>query len=220
MFMYLTLWCWVSRCVVSRLRVFAKLLKVKVTLRLTVGQSVSQSVCLSWSWSDISYCLVIVGRPLWLEDGSVICQSAKLSQSQSHIATEGQSVCLSWCRKLLSCSCGGALSDERTGLSFVRVTVSNISQLSICTIIYIFLPNVCIYSIYKTSCQSRLSTADYGPISSSFPYNGSVVTWTVGLRLVQCCEHFHYHDFVWLLLVAVLNWVWVCLLYCVLLCGV
>jgi hypothetical protein len=22
----------------------------------------------------------------------------------------------------------------------------------------------------------------------------------VGLRLVQCCEHFHYHDFVWLLL--------------------
>jgi hypothetical protein len=52
------------------------------------------------------------------------------SQSQSHIATDGQSVCLSveprlglmtryW---LLSCPWEVALSDERTGLSFVRVS--------------------------------------------------------------------------------------------------
>jgi hypothetical protein len=54
-------------------------------------------------------------------------------RSLSHIATDGQSVCLSWCRapcgahdqilitvwQLLSCPWEGALSDERTGLSFV-----------------------------------------------------------------------------------------------------
>jgi hypothetical protein len=53
--------------------------KVEVTLRLTVGQSVSQSVLVScpiWgSWPDIylfdRYGLVFVGRPLWREDGSV-----------------------------------------------------------------------------------------------------------------------------------------------------
>jgi hypothetical protein len=52
-----------------------------------------------------------------------------ISVSQSHIATEGQSVCLSWCRassgahdqilitvwQLLSCPWEGALSDERRG---------------------------------------------------------------------------------------------------------
>jgi hypothetical protein len=59
------------------------------------------------------------------------------SQSQSHIATDGQSVSKSWCRapfetydqifstvwQLRSCFffLWGALSDERTGLSFVRV---------------------------------------------------------------------------------------------------
>jgi hypothetical protein len=54
-------------------------------------------------------------------------------QSQSHIATDGQSVSKSWCRapsgaydqifitvwQLRSCFLWGALSDDRTGLSFV-----------------------------------------------------------------------------------------------------
>jgi hypothetical protein len=31
----------------------------------------------------------------------------------------------------------------------------------------------------KGLCQSRLSTADYAFISSSFRYNSSLVTWTV-----------------------------------------
>jgi hypothetical protein len=64
--------------------------EVEVTLRLTVSQSVSQSVCL-----DVGYpcgtcdqillpvgmllsetCgLVSVGRPLWREDGSIICSA-------------------------------------------------------------------------------------------------------------------------------------------------
>jgi hypothetical protein len=55
--------------------------------------------------------------------------------SQSHIATDGQSVSKTWCRapsvacdqifntvwQLRSCFLWGALSDERTGLSFIRV---------------------------------------------------------------------------------------------------
>jgi hypothetical protein len=58
-------------------------------------------------------------------------------------------------------------------------------------------------------CQSRLRTADYALISSSFHYNSSLVTGMVvcltaakfnsyifydGLRLVQYSEHFHCHD--------------------------
>jgi hypothetical protein len=56
-------------------------------------------------------------------------------QSQSLIATDGQSVSMSWCRaqsgtfdqrflffsKLLSCLFRGALSDERPGLSCVSL---------------------------------------------------------------------------------------------------
>jgi hypothetical protein len=43
----------------------------------------------------------------------------------------------------------GALSVERTGLSFVRVTVNSISQLSICTVIYIFSSyQMFVYKIY------------------------------------------------------------------------
>jgi hypothetical protein len=68
-----------------------------------------------------SYGLVFVGRPLWREDGSVFCiccwpspgslsrvrvpwdswpyfTVSDLSLSLSHIATDGQSVCLSWYR--------------------------------------------------------------------------------------------------------------------------
>jgi hypothetical protein len=61
------------------------LFKFKVTLRLTVGQSVSQSVSLGvephlgimtrYLLLFDSYGLVIVGRPLWREDRSVFCQN-------------------------------------------------------------------------------------------------------------------------------------------------
>jgi hypothetical protein len=100
-----------------------------------------------------SYGLVFVGRHLWREDGSVFCiccwplpaQSFldpsplvlatvfyclrfETSQSQSHIATDGQSESLDvephmTTYLLLFDSYGlvlwGALSDERTGLSFI-----------------------------------------------------------------------------------------------------
>jgi hypothetical protein len=50
-------------------------LRVRVTLRLTVSQSVSLSVLVSrYSFLFESYCPVHVGRPLWQEVRSVICQ--------------------------------------------------------------------------------------------------------------------------------------------------
>jgi hypothetical protein len=55
--------------------------KVKVTMRLTVSQAVSLGVephlelITRYLLLFDSYCLVIVGRPLWREDGSVFCQS-------------------------------------------------------------------------------------------------------------------------------------------------
>jgi hypothetical protein len=58
--------------------------KVKVTLWLTVGQSVSMSWCQAHSWthdqiitsflSEIC-CPFSVGRPLWREDGSAVCSA-------------------------------------------------------------------------------------------------------------------------------------------------
>jgi hypothetical protein len=54
--------------------------KVKVTLRLTVSQSVSLGV---EPLLFDSYGLVFVGRPLWQEDGSVFCISCWPSPAQS-----------------------------------------------------------------------------------------------------------------------------------------
>jgi hypothetical protein len=155
--------------------------QVKVTLRLTVSQSVSLGVEPIWgSWPDIYYSLTITVLFLWgaLSDdrtglffvyaaGSSLGTRDHILLSQiwdfpfrrllrpagsrwrhstpppcgwlailslSHIATDGQSVCLSWCQapsgahdqilvtvwQFLSCLGEGALSDERVGLSFVR----------------------------------------------------------------------------------------------------
>jgi hypothetical protein len=83
------------------------------------------------------------------------------SQSQSHIATDGQSVCLSWCRahdqilitvwQLLSCPWEDALSDERTGLSFIS------HQLSVCTISTFYMCHMLLntYTIYTRPLSVR-----------------------------------------------------------------
>jgi hypothetical protein len=131
---------------------------------VTDGQSVSKSWC--WAPSEARDQIFItvwqlrsffffVGRPLWWEDGCVICTSCRPLPVQcfsglnalglaiifyclswsccwSHIATDGQSVSLgvkpylglmTWYILLLFDNYGlafvGALSDERTGLSFV-----------------------------------------------------------------------------------------------------
>jgi hypothetical protein len=96
------------------------------------------------------------------------------SQSQSHIATDGQSVCLSWCRgpagaheqmllfkwKLLSCP-GGAPSLTRDRVCHLSVIVDSISPLSLCTLIYNWVLKSSMHNTIKSPCQSKLSTADY-----------------------------------------------------------
>jgi hypothetical protein len=56
-----------------------------------------------------------------------------------------------------------ALSDQRTGLSFVRIAVTSNKSVVRMYIIFTFymLLNLCIYNIYKASCQPRNSKADH-----------------------------------------------------------
>jgi hypothetical protein len=104
----------------------------------------SQSVCLGvkpilWTFDQILLlfqvfgsemcCLVSVGRPVWREVRSVLV--CLLNQSQSHFTADS----MSWCRAHFVdiwpdiASCGGALFEERPGLSLcvlcirVRVTL-------------------------------------------------------------------------------------------------
>jgi hypothetical protein len=74
-------------------------------------------------------------KTLWHPDNnsdrSLKAESAQMRQSQSHVATDGQSVSQSWCRapsgahdqKLSTVWQSGAPSDEGSGLSFVIVLV-------------------------------------------------------------------------------------------------
>jgi hypothetical protein len=86
--------------------------------------------------------------------------SESQSQKQSYVTTDGQSPSLSWnkvpiwglrpdlyyCLTVTGLLIWGALSDERTGLSFSRVTVSN-SKVCCQYVQFLFylLLNVCIY---------------------------------------------------------------------------
>jgi hypothetical protein len=83
----------------------------------------------------------LVSCPFWGKRPGYIYLSDnyfQVSQSQSYFTTDGQSVSMSWCRaqsgtfdqryiffffflKLQSCLIWGALSDERSGLSFVSL---------------------------------------------------------------------------------------------------
>jgi hypothetical protein len=96
------------------------------------------------------------------------------SQGEIYVTTDSQSASLSWnkapiwvlrpdlyyCRTVAGFLLWGALSDERTGLSFARVTAV-ISQLSVSTICILhFIKCMCIQHI-KGLCQFRLSTADH-----------------------------------------------------------
>jgi hypothetical protein len=74
------------------------------------------------------------------------------------------------------------------------------------------------YAIYTRPLSVRAQYSRLCPISGSFRYNGSLVTWTVvcltaakfkplvfsvtGFALSNGANIFHYHDFVWPLLVA------------------
>jgi hypothetical protein len=110
--------------------------------------------------------------------------SIVFSQSQSHISTDGQSVCLSWCRapsgahyqilvtvwQLLSCPWEGALSDERTGLSFVSQSAV-LGLLSVCIISTFYMCHMLLntytvqYILGLLSVRAKYSSS----ISGSFP---------------------------------------------------
>jgi hypothetical protein len=92
--------------------------------------------------------------------------SQSVSQSQSHIATDGQSICLSWCRApwpdisycltVTVLSWEGALSNERTGLSFVSQSAV-LGQLLVCTIFIFYMCHMLLntYTIYTRSLSVR-----------------------------------------------------------------
>jgi hypothetical protein len=134
------------------------------------------SVAWSHTWNK-SYC----SRPY---GSRTALRNRWLSQSQSHIVTDGQSVCLSWCQapsgandqifvtvwQLRSCPWEGALSDERTGLSFVSQSAV-LGQLSVCTIFTFYMCHMLLntYTIYTRPLSVRAQYIRLCPISGSFP---------------------------------------------------
>jgi hypothetical protein len=71
----------------------------------SVSQSVSESVLVSspvWgSWPEICYCLTVTvlslgGRPLWREDGSVVCQSVSSITSIVIVYSYIHFICFTW----------------------------------------------------------------------------------------------------------------------------
>jgi hypothetical protein len=147
----------------------------------SVSHSVSQYVLVSSPirdfWPGIffqSYCFVYLGHPLWREVGTVICQSViAVYNSQSLFTTN----------------------------IYIKLKI------------YIVLHTFTIFTIFTGLVQSRLCTADYALLTSNLVYHGSFrhlnsrthdrrqiwasCIFCVGPRLVQCNEHFHFHDFGW-----------------------
>jgi hypothetical protein len=116
------------------------------------------------------------------------------SHSHSHIATDGQSVsqpvCVSWCRapwpnissclKITVLFMWDTLSEERTGLLFVRVTVSSNKFIaSMYSYLYLSSYLMFVYTIYTRPLSVQAQYSRLCPIPSCFRYNGSLVTWTV-----------------------------------------
>jgi hypothetical protein len=114
-----------SKCLIRNQRE-----RVRVTLRLTVSQSVCLGVELSGAHDQI---LITV-----------------------------------W--QLLSCPWKGALSDERTGLSFVSQPAV-LGQLAVCTIFTFYICHMLLntYTIYTRRLSVRAQYSRLCPISGSFP---------------------------------------------------
>jgi hypothetical protein len=142
-----------------------------ITLNHNQLQQLTINDCLRlapfWLWTTTVFCLLLWLTWFWFMNESVF--------RLSHIATDGQSVCLSWCRvpsgahdqilitvwQLLSCPWEGALSDKRTGLWFVSQSAV-LGQLSVCTFLHFTCVTCyCIHIQYiRGLCQSGLSTTD------------------------------------------------------------
>jgi hypothetical protein len=112
------------------------------------------------------------------------------SQIQSYVMTDGQSASLPWCqapiwdlrRYSFSNSCRflmwGALSDERTGLSFARVIVSSNKSVDSTYTLYFTCYYMYVYTIYTSPLSLQVQYSSSCPIISSSCYNRSLVTWT------------------------------------------
>jgi hypothetical protein len=110
----------------------------------------------------------------------------------------------------MSCHWEGALSDERTGLSFVRVCQQyyvNCHYVHLFTFYMFYM--ITIYEYIQGLRQSGLSTAYFAIflvaslLRQSRHLNGRMLDrrqvyasciFCDALRLVQWCGHFHYHD--------------------------
>jgi hypothetical protein len=106
---------------------------------------------------------------------------APSASSQSHFATDSESVCLGvephpvfvWvCVEVAVLSIWGTLSDERSGLSLVSQSFVVQSHVSIYRIQYIYKSYKILNIQYVQGlCQSRLSTADYALFLVAFATN-------------------------------------------------
>jgi hypothetical protein len=134
-----------------------------------VSQYVLVSSSIWYFWPEIFFFKVTVssylGRPLWREVGSVICQSFVI----------------------IICS---SLSIDIYNLHFVLHTYTGIVQSRLCTADYALLIR---YHGSLRHLNSR--THDHRQVWASYIF-------CVGTRFVQCNEHFHFHGFLWLQLVA------------------
>jgi hypothetical protein len=75
----------------------------------------------------------------------------------------------------------GALSDERTGLSFARVTVSSSKSVVICTIYMLYVIK-CTYNIHETSVSP-------GSMQIMMPFSLNAMTLWGLLNLVDILLH-------------------------------
>jgi hypothetical protein len=113
------------------------------------------------------------------------------SQRQNYVMTDGQSASLSWskapiwglrpdfyyCQTVAGLLMWGALSDDRTDLSFARVTVSSNKSAVCCQYVqftfYVLLNG---YAIYTRLMSVQAQYSRSCPIISSSCYNSSIIT--------------------------------------------
>jgi hypothetical protein len=121
----------------------------------------------------------------WLLRTRSILVLRLIVQSQSYVTTDGQSASLSWnkapiwglrpdlyyCMTVAGLLMWGALSDERTGLSFARVTVSSSS--SVVSMYNLHFTSYYMYIQYiQGLCQSRPHTADHAIRIKFYDFEG------------------------------------------------
>jgi hypothetical protein len=111
----------------------------------------------------------------------------------SYIMTDHQSANLPWnkapiwglwpdfyyCQTFTILSMWGALSDERTGLTFARVTVSSNKYVVSMYNLHFTCHKMYVYITYTRPLSVQTQYSRSCPILSSSCYNGSLVTWMV-----------------------------------------